>query len=96
MVVVWTDKAENQLQQAFKYIQKNSPQNAHKVRGDIITVAEELPRNPGKFPPDKYKKDNDGSYRAFELHRYRISYRVMPDYIRIIRIRHTGMSPLSH
>jgi hypothetical protein len=31
--------------------------------------------NPGFYGPDKYKADNDGSYRAFEKHSYRIVYR---------------------
>ena len=83
MVVVWTAKAENQLRKVFEYIQKDSPQNARKVRDEIITLAEGLTKNRGQFPPDKYKKNNDGSFRAFELHRLRVSYRAMPDNIRV-------------
>jgi hypothetical protein len=35
-----------------------------------------LSKNPEIYPPDKYKKSNSGIYRAFELYRYRISYRI--------------------
>jgi hypothetical protein len=31
--------------------------------------------NPEIYGPDKYKTDNDGSYRTFEKHHYRIAYR---------------------
>jgi hypothetical protein len=39
---------------------------------------EALGKNAEMYPPDKYKYDNKGNYRAFELHRYRISYMVKP------------------
>ena len=45
------------------------------------------------YPPDKYRKNNDGSFRAYELHRYRIAYRVTEKEIIIVRVRHTGMEP---
>ncbi len=47
-------------------------------------------------PADKYKTGNDGSYRAFELHYYRVSYRIMNYEIKIVRVRHTSMIPKSH
>jgi len=31
------------------------------------------------FPPDKFKKNNDGTWRAFEKYHYRISYRITAD-----------------
>jgi plasmid stabilization system protein ParE len=83
-----------QLKRAFEYIKKDSYQNAIQVRNDIVTISEVLPLNPGRFPPDKFKVNNDGSYSAFELHRYRISYLVLKDEILIVRLRHTAMSPL--
>jgi plasmid stabilization system protein ParE len=45
---------------------------------------------------EKYKRNNDGSFRAFELHRYRITYRIRNNEIRIIRIRHTKRTPLGY
>lgn len=41
-------------------------------------------------PLDKYKINNNGNYRAFELHRYRISYLVKENEVVIVRIRHTS------
>ena len=51
---------------------------------------------PEKFPLDKYKINNDGSYRAFEKHRYRVAYRVLETEIKIITIRHTSMEPIEY
>jgi len=96
MVTRWSPVAISQLQKAYRYIKKDSPQNAEKVRNEIVAVTISLALNAERFPPDKYKQRNDGSYRAFELHRYRISYKIMKDVILVVRLRHTGMSPLSY
>ncbi|RYE21491.1 MAG: hypothetical protein EOP42_25800 [Sphingobacteriaceae bacterium] len=41
------------------------------------------------------KQNNDGSFYAFEIDSYRISYRKLPDEIRILRIKHTSRKPFS-
>lgn len=67
--------------------------NAEKVRKDILETIARILKYPSMYPPDKYKKENDGSFRAFELYRYRISYHVSTREIRILRIRHTRREP---
>lgn len=83
-----------QLQKAFNYISQHSPQNAEKVRDEIIDLTLKIPSHPETFPLDKYKKNNDGSYRAFEIYHYRVSYKVTNNDIYIVRLRHTSMSPI--
>jgi plasmid stabilization system protein ParE len=78
---------------AYEYISQNSPQNALKVISDLTAAVEKAVSNPEHYGPDKYKKDNDGSYRAFEKHRYRVSYRYGNNIIRVLRVRHTSMEP---
>ncbi|MGB0948547.1 MAG: type II toxin-antitoxin system RelE/ParE family toxin [Marinirhabdus sp.] len=43
-----------------------------------------------------HKIGNDGSYRAFEKHSYRVSYRITENEIRILRLRHTSRNPLKN
>lgn len=75
-LVIWCPQARVQLQHAYLYIQKDSSQNAEKVRNGILGATRKLLAGPERFPLDKYKKDNDGSFRAFELFRYRVAYQV--------------------
>ena len=75
--VIWSVDAQQQLKAAFNYIKKDSPQNAKNVRSDIAKITQNLSHNPGKYAPDKYKLNNDGSYRAFEKYKYRIAYRIL-------------------
>jgi len=79
---------------SLKYISNDSPRNAEKVIEDILI--EKAIENPEIYGPDKYKSANDGSYRAFEKHGYRIGYRFTKDIIRVLRIRHTKMKPKSY
>lgn len=72
--VAWTKNAHQQLYNYYIYILRNSEQNAKKVVIEIVDSLEKARSNPQFYPPDKDKTNNDGSYRAFEKHRCRISY----------------------
>ncbi len=96
MVIFWESEAKRELRRAYEYILQDSFQNAVTVRQAIIDEVLSLPSNPQKFNLDKYKKNNDGSWRAFEKYRYRISYRVKKNEIRIVRLRHTSRSPQTY
>jgi plasmid stabilization system protein ParE len=96
MKVVWSEDARQHLRSAYNYIRRESPQNAKKISSDITDITNSLLLNPNKYAPDKFKISNDGSYRAFEKHRYRIVYRVLEKEIRILRIRHTSMEPINY
>ena len=94
--IVWTKRAQKQLKQAFKHICKDSPKNASKVIQEITSAVHTTLPNPEIYSPDKYKTDNDGSYRAFEKYHYRVSYRFSNGIIRVLRVRHTSMEPLEY
>ncbi|TDW97625.1 type II toxin-antitoxin system RelE/ParE family toxin [Dinghuibacter silviterrae] len=94
--VVWNEDVRQQLKEIYEYIKAGSPRSANKVRNDIVSLTRKLPSQPESHPPDKYKIDNDGTWRAFEKHHYRIAYRIKEKEIRIIRIRHTKMNPLQY
>jgi addiction module RelE/StbE family toxin len=94
--LVWTKRSQKQLRQIFKYISKDSPKNASKVIDDIAAAVSKAIPNPEVYAPDKFKMDNDGSYRALEKHHYRIAYRYTNNTIRVLRVRHTSMEPLEY
>ncbi|MES2774459.1 MAG: type II toxin-antitoxin system RelE/ParE family toxin [Bacteroidota bacterium] len=91
--VRWPLAAQKQLSKAYAYILKFSYQNAEKVKNDILSSTRKIAENPERYPPDKYRNNNDGSFRAYELHRYRIAYQFTEREIIIVRVRHTSMEP---
>jgi plasmid stabilization system protein ParE len=93
--IIWNKLAVKQFADAITYIRANSPQNAEKIKVDLLEQIEKLTEHPEIFALDKYKLNNDGHYRAFEKFKFRISYYVAPNEIRILRIRHTKRKPLS-
>ena len=75
MVIKWNKLALQQFELAIEYIELDSAANADKVKRSILSAIDEVQRYPEMYPPDKYKLNNDGSLRAFEIYHYRISYR---------------------
>lgn len=92
-VVVWNNNASLYFKKAYEYIKEESQINAEKVRNGIVKMIDSLPANPTKHPPDKFKKNNPGNYRAFEKYSYRIAYKHTENEIRILRIRHVKQEP---
>lgn len=89
----WDKPALIYFSEAIRYIRKDSDQNADKVKKEILAKISELSLRPEIHAPDKYKQNNTGNYRAFELHRYRIAYLVKGEEIIIARVRHTSQEP---
>ena len=91
--VIWNKRASIHFKNIFDRIKLDSYSNAEKVRDGIVKIIDTLPKNPEKFPPDKFKRNNTGLFRAFEKFSYRISYRYTSSEIRILRIRHVKQEP---
>jgi len=94
--VLWNTPARKQVKHIYNYIRGKSVQNAEKVLQAITEAGEKLSTNPDRFGLDKYKKNNDGSYRYFEIYRYRIAFRIYKKHIRILRVRSTDQEPLEY
>jgi plasmid stabilization system protein ParE len=86
----WDKQAFRQFNKAILYIAEDSIQNAENIRIDIIDKLEVLIIHPERHPHpvNKYKQNNDGNYRVFELHLLRVTYFIGSDFIRILRVRH--------
>ncbi len=91
--IKWSLIAQKQLAEVYAYILNDSYQNAEKVKNDILRSTSKLSLHPESYSLDKYKINNDGSFRAYELHRLRISYRITETAISITRVRHTKLLP---
>lgn len=94
--ISWDPVALKQFSVAIKYIAKDSIQIAEKVQLEILGKIEKIPSNPEMFMADKYRVNNNGLYRAFELHHFRITYYIASEKIWILRIRHTGRKPKNY
>jgi plasmid stabilization system protein ParE len=64
--IVWRKLALQQLKEAYDYIKEDSLQSAENVRKEIFSATNNLKYNPKIDPLDKYRKNNDGTIRAFE------------------------------
>ncbi|PCH77318.1 MAG: plasmid stabilization system protein [Flavobacteriaceae bacterium] len=92
----WDKEAVLELQEIFNFIKKQSPTAANKVKTSIRETTKELAEHSEIYSLDRYKNNNSGTIRAFEKHNIRITYKVTPTTILIIRLRHTSREPLSH
>lgn len=75
LTIRWKRQAVKQFTDAIKYIEADSPKNAEKFEKEILRKIDELLLQPERYHPDKFKIKNDGSYKAFEVFSYRVSYR---------------------
>jgi plasmid stabilization system protein ParE len=91
--IVWTKRACTALVAAFEYIQNHSIANADKFLTEINSMVREIPNHPEIYRPDKFKRNNDGRFRAFEKYSYRIAYMITDSEIVILRIRHVKQEP---
>jgi plasmid stabilization system protein ParE len=97
-IIIWSKLALKHTEEIHKYVLENSKslRIADDLTDKIFTSSEVLSKQPELYALDKFKELNNGSYRAYEIFHYRISYRVLKDEIRILRVRHTSREPLNH
>lgn len=94
--VVIDNTAKASLAEAYRYIKQESEKSAAKIRDKILASIQALADNPHRHAPDKYRLNNDGAYRAYEVNKYRITYLVSSHQVAVLRIRHTKMSPKTY
>ena len=92
--IIWDKIAITQLKKAYYKILKESYQGAVTVKDGILDTVDKIPEQPYRHPADRFKTDNPGNYRAFEIHSYRVAYKVTEENIQILRVRHVKREPL--
>jgi len=93
--IIWSSDALGQLEDIHFYIlfESKSIDIADKVIDAIFNSTEILKSKPEIYKLDNKKKLNDGSFRTYYVYDYMISYQITPDYIQILRVRHTYRKP---
>jgi plasmid stabilization system protein ParE len=87
MEIKWNKSAIEQLLDIIQFLEENDfEEYARKVNNEILIKIKQLPETFQHHSLDRYKLNNEGSFRAFELDRYRISFRVKSIEIRILHI----------
>lgn len=94
--IIWDKEAILQLEEIYKYISERSLKAAEKVKRSIKETIQKLGRFPEVHNPDRFKNNNDGSFRAFEKYSYRVTYKISSSKVIIVRTRHTAQEPLEH
>ncbi|RZK58275.1 MAG: type II toxin-antitoxin system RelE/ParE family toxin [Pedobacter sp.] len=94
MKIKWNRLAVKQLLDIVNYLEDNdSVAYAEKLESKIFNKIKSLPQKLGNYQADRFKKENDGTFYAFEIDSYRISYRILEKEVRILRVRHVSRRP---
>lgn len=93
--IIWASDALKQLEDIHFYIlfESKSIHIADKVIDKIFESTAILKTKPEIYKIDSKKRNNDGSFRTYFVYDYMISYQNTPDYIQILRVRHTSRKP---
>jgi len=90
--IIWSNDALEQLEDIHFYIffESKSIHIADKVVDSIFESTEILKTSPEIYKLDVQKVNNDGSFRAYYIYDYCISYRITDSSIQILRVRHNA------
>ena len=91
MKVLWNKKVSNELEAIYKYIKKESPQNAVFVFNKIYDLANSLPNFPYKFPIEPII--NIEKVRFAAIWSFKIVYSVEEESVVILRVFNTKQNP---
>jgi plasmid stabilization system protein ParE len=96
--IIWSEDALLQLEDIHFYIffESKSIRIADKVIETIFDSTEILISKPEIYELDEQRKPNDGTFRAYYVYNYKISFRITNQEIQILRVRHTSRKPKNH
>ncbi len=95
MVIKWSALAVRNFISIIEFLETENEFNyAKKLQKEILFRINSLTKNPKIYPLDRFKIKNDGSYFAFEVDNYRISFKKSDDEIRVLSVRHTKRKPI--
>lgn len=92
--VVWDISEKERLKELIKSIKKRSVDLADRIREELRSDLQRIQQNPYIFEADPLKENNDGDFRKFNVLQLRITYKIDPDKIIILRVRHAASEPI--
>lgn len=96
--IVWRKKANEDFRKLIENIKSESWSIGigEQIKNKTLDKISQLSTQAERHPLDRFKNENDGSFRAFEHKSLRISYRVREVQIQILMARHVKMKPKYH
>jgi len=94
--IVWSKNAAGQYYEILEFLEKKAPEALPIVGNALLNTIDDLTAQYNNHPSDRFKKNNDGTYKAAVVYSYRISYQVTDSTVNILRIRHTSREPLNY
>jgi plasmid stabilization system protein ParE len=91
--VRWSKRSLDQLHEIHEYIKQDSRQGADKVVKSIAKRVDSLSTHAMIYEADRFKRNNDGSYRATSIYKFRIIYRITENQVAVLKILHTARLP---
>ena len=91
--IKWDKEAVEDLRTIYRYIKKKSPDNAEKVKKELLKIARGLNSFPEKYPEEALLKEEKGNFRSITKWHYKIIYEITSNEIIIIMIFHTSQHP---
>jgi plasmid stabilization system protein ParE len=92
MKLRWSKRARTSLKDIIKYISKDYPLTAAKVRLHIFDTAESILPNPEKFAIEETLRD-DGNIRFKSVWSYKVVYLVMKNQVVILDVFDSRQDP---
>ncbi|MEC5164412.1 plasmid stabilization system protein ParE [Flavobacterium sp. PL11] len=76
-VIIWDKKAVEHLKEAYNSFKTDDNSSlALKFKSTILKTKTDLLINPEIYEQDRFKYENNGSYKAFEKFHYQSVYRI--------------------
>lgn len=92
--VIWDDEAKASLRKIYNHIKnRESIEQARKVRDEIKDLARSLRFMPHKYAEDPFLKDEPGDNRFKVIWSYKLVYEVTKEAIIILDVCHTSRDP---
>ena len=89
----WDRMAKESLDQIYDYVFQDSPQNAMKVKKELIKLVGSLNDFPEKYSREEFLEEVPGNYRSVSKWNYKVIYEVTEDSIIIVDIFQTRQHP---